>query len=310
MSATATVEQTDEARAWAPADGVDAPVSDAELAAAWRDDMDRRECCDVIYAARAAACKQAAEERARTRHVENQCKCQRGKRCRIGHREDAAALAAEYPAVYRPGMARTDCEDEHRWREKDEAESAAADAEAVQQWRGVLLEHGRVPENVPAPAAAAADAAGRLLLAAGTVSTVAAPPKAGKTWAALGLVRAVPKPGRVIWVAYERRGATARRAGPAGVPRKRVRILDGATAAEYRPAALESLAAVEAPGLVVIDSVSSSGCPTGGESVYPWWTAVVEPWLTEDTAVLLLDHTPRSDPRRALGCGAGDGAGR
>ena len=284
MSATATVEQTDESRAWAPADGVDVPVSDAELAAAWRDDMDRRECCDVIYAARAAACKQAAEERARTRHVENQCKCQRGKRCRIGRREDAAALAAEYPAVYRPGMTRTDCEDEHRWREKDEAESAAADPEAVQQWRGVLLEHGRVPENVPAPAAAAADAAGRLLLAAGTVATVAAPPKAGKTWAALGLVRAVPKPGRVIWVAYERRGATARRAGPAGVPRKRVRILGRCCRGPCGPHA------------------HRAGCLRGRGPGRP------EEASRRRRVGNARHHVP--PPPRALGCGAGDGAGR
>lgn len=281
------------AEPWTPADDVYAEITDAEVQAVWRDDMDRQDCVDVVHATRAAA-KHAEAERARTqRHMENTCKCARGSRCRLGRREDAAALAA--------AAASADAEDERRWRVEDEAEEAEVEAAAALAWRGDLGEHGLVPKTMPAPPAAVADSAGRLLLAAGTVATVAAPPKAGKTWAALGLIRAVPKPGRVIWVAYERRGATARRAGPAGVPRKRVRILAGADASERRAAALESLAAVGTPGLVIIDSVTSSGCPTGGESVYPWWQAVVVPWLTDGTAVLLLDHTPRSDPRRALG---------
>ncbi len=257
MSTTAPVAPVPTGTAWELADGVHAPITDAERQAVWREGMYREDCEDVIYAEREAACEQADEERARTRHLEQQSKCTRGKRCRVGRQEDDAALAAEaaalvveYPAVYRSGMSRAACEEEHRWREEDTAEEAKAEVKAAQRWRGDLHEYGRVPKE---------------------------------------------------WVAYERRGATARRAGPAGVPRKRVRLLDGATVAEYRPAALESLAAVEAPGLVVIDSVSSSGCPTGGESVYPWWQAVVAPWLTAGTAVLLLDHTPRSAPRRELG---------
>ena len=192
---------------------------------------------------------------------------------------------------------------------------------------------------------AVVDESGHLLLAEGTVATLAAPPKSGKSWAALALARAAHT---VVWVAYERPGSTARRALAAGVDPERFLLLDGR---KFKPRVeerrdeeyghmipevpgtadhafnwkdvlrcIDFTRAVERDGgmpgdpvpeghlwplegLVVIDSATSAGCPTDGGNIEPWWDKVVRPWSNpiDSWAVLLLDHTPRGDPGRAIG---------
>ena len=70
--------------------------------------------------------------------------------------------------------------------------------------------------------------------------------------------------------------------------------------------ALEWLATAPDPtyNLVVIDAAESSGCPSDGGNVVPWLKSHVNPWLNVGSAVLLIDHIPKSKidrPRGAIG---------
>ena len=55
------------------------------------------------------------------------------------------------------------------------------------------------------------------------------------------------------------------------------------------------------PGLVVIDSATSFGCPKDGADVQPWITAHIKPWLNAGHTTLLLDHVPKQRKDRPAG---------
>ena len=56
----------------------------------------------------------------------------------------------------------------------------------------------------------------------------------------------------------------------------------------------------EIPGLVVVDALSSAGCPSDGSDISPWWDAFVKPFGTSQT-VVLGDHRPKRSEDRAPG---------
>ena len=56
----------------------------------------------------------------------------------------------------------------------------------------------------------------------------------------------------------------------------------------------------EVPGLVVIDALSSAGCPSDGSDISPWWDAHVKPFGKSQT-VVLGDHRPKRTEDRAPG---------
>ena len=51
---------------------------------------------------------------------------------------------------------------------------------------------------------------------------------------------------------------------------------------------------------MVIDAMSSAGCPSDGADVLPWWDAHVKPFQPS-TTVLLGDHRPKRSEDRAMG---------
>ena len=65
--------------------------------------------------------------------------------------------------------------------------------------------------------------------------------------------------------------------------------------------ALEHLAGGNGPGLIVIDSAGSGGCPSDGADVAPWMLANIKPWLDAGHTILLLDHVPKQKKDRPRG---------
>ena len=57
----------------------------------------------------------------------------------------------------------------------------------------------------------------------------------------------------------------------------------------------------ERPGLVVIDSCESAGCPSDGGAVKPWFDKFCKPWESIGATLLLLDHVPKRKEERPLG---------
>ena len=55
------------------------------------------------------------------------------------------------------------------------------------------------------------------------------------------------------------------------------------------------------PGLVVIDSATSFGCPADGADVTAWLQAHVDPWWDAGHTVLLVDHVPKQKKDRPRG---------
>ena len=65
--------------------------------------------------------------------------------------------------------------------------------------------------------------------------------------------------------------------------------------------ALEFLDGGNGPGLVVIDSATSFGCPADGADVTAWLAAHINPWWDAGHTVLLLDHVPKQRKDRPRG---------
>ena len=55
------------------------------------------------------------------------------------------------------------------------------------------------------------------------------------------------------------------------------------------------------PGLVVIDSATSFGCPKDGADVAPWVKAHIKPWIEAGHTTLLIDHVPKQRKDRPAG---------
>ena len=65
--------------------------------------------------------------------------------------------------------------------------------------------------------------------------------------------------------------------------------------------ALDFLGGGEIPGLVVIDSATSFGCPADNRDPQPWLKANIKPWLDMGNTTLLLDHVPKQRKDRPDG---------
>ena len=65
--------------------------------------------------------------------------------------------------------------------------------------------------------------------------------------------------------------------------------------------ALEGLGSGNGPGLVVIDSATSFGCPSDGGNIAAWLKAFIDPWENAGHSVELLDHVPKQRKDRPRG---------
>lgn len=152
---------------------------------------------------------------------------------------------------------------------------------------------------------------GETLLYEGRLNSIFGEPGMGKSWVALmAVIQALRSGARVAWWDHEDRpGTLAARLKALGAEE-----LIGPNLVYVTPDLVEDpleiavmaqwLRRGDRPGLVVIDSVESAGCPTDSNNVGPWFNEHVDPFLDAGNGVLLLDHIPkrREDrPRGAIG---------
>ena len=165
-----------------------------------------------------------------------------------------------------------------------------------------LLESEKLP-----PAFTRTD--GATLLYEGRYNTLTAETAQGKSWLALMVTIERLRAGRnVFWLDFEDRPTTfatrlqkLNATDLIGTPE-----LKWATGelTEYPLALAEALTHLgggNGPGLVVIDSAGSGGCPSDGADVGPWMLANIKPWLDAGHTILLLDHVPKQRKDRARG---------
>ena len=154
---------------------------------------------------------------------------------------------------------------------------------------------------------------GETLLYEGRLNTVFGQPGTGKTWIAIIAVIANVRSGaRVIWWDFEDRPATLATRLQAlgasdliGSPEIRFVTPDLKDDKEVLADAAHWAKGGRRPGLVVIDSCESAGCPADSNNVAPWYRQCVDPFLKENNTVLLLDHVPkRSEDRPRGGIGS------
>ena len=65
--------------------------------------------------------------------------------------------------------------------------------------------------------------------------------------------------------------------------------------------AVEWVEGSDGPALVVVDSVTSAGCPADGSPIMPWAHQFLTPFCTVGATVLALDHLPKRKEGRPLG---------
>ena len=150
---------------------------------------------------------------------------------------------------------------------------------------------------------------GATLLYEGLANTIYGEPSTGKSW--IGLMVAIQQlraGRRVLWWDNEDRATTlARRlqllraTDLIGVDDLAWRAGDMHESAIAMAEALAFLDGGNGPGLVVIDSATSFGCPKDGADVQPWITAHIKPWLNAGHTTLLLDHVPKQRKDRPAG---------
>ena len=150
---------------------------------------------------------------------------------------------------------------------------------------------------------------GATLLYQGRFNTLYGEAAVGKTWAAqMVVIQQLRAGGRTIWWDSEDRPETLA---------TRLQVLRGtdligtpelawvAGDIQDNPAALaealEFLDGGAIPGLVVIDSATSFGCPSDGADVTAWLNAYINPWWNAGHTVLLLDHVPKQRKDRPRG---------
>ena len=131
----------------------------------------------------------------------------------------------------------------------------------------------------------------------------------GKTWVAVETVIAqLRRGGKVVWIDNEDRPKTL--AERLQVLRATDLILAPELAffnADFleSPAAiadaLQWLADSPFPGLVILDSAVSLGCPSDGADVAPWIAKTVNPWWEAGHTAILLDHVPKQKKDRPRG---------
>ena len=155
---------------------------------------------------------------------------------------------------------------------------------------------------------------GRTILYESKLNSVFGEPGVGKTWVAImAAISAVRNGSNVLWWDFEDRQATlATRLAALGAddlienPALRFvndSFLEDETEEESSilPYAQAWLMQGQRPGLVVIDSCESAGCPSDGGAVKPWFDKFCKPWESIGATLLLLDHVPKRKEERPLG---------
>ena len=171
-----------------------------------------------------------------------------------------------------------------------------------------LLDAERLP-----PALTRSD--GATLLYEERFNTLTAETAQGKSWLALMVAIERIRAGRhVFWLDFEDRATTLatrlqklNATDLIGTPELKWATGDLTAYPVALAGALEHLAGGNGPGLIVIDSAGSGGCPSDGADVGPWMLANIKPWLDAGHTILLLDHVPkqRKDrPRGGIGSNA------
>ena len=150
---------------------------------------------------------------------------------------------------------------------------------------------------------------GATLLYKGVANTLYGEPSTGKSWIALMVAIQQLRAGRrVIWWDSEDRASTlARRLqllrATDLIGHPNLKWISGEI--QGSPAIMaEALAYLDGgsgPGLVVIDSATSFGCPKDGADVQPWVKAHIKPWINAGHTPLLLDHVPKQRKDRPAG---------
>ena len=156
---------------------------------------------------------------------------------------------------------------------------------------------------------------GATILYAHKVHTVSGEPSRGKTWLAIiATVKALEMGGRVLWWDWDDKpDQLYRRAesldavdlftGP-NIAFIRDSILELDEFDQLNPGFQAAVEWVQDGGdysLVVIDTAESSGAPSDGASIGPWFKTMVKPFEERDIAVLILDHLPKRRQDRPLG---------
>ena len=145
------------------------------------------------------------------------------------------------------------------------------------------------------------DSEGTGLVGVGQIVDIHGNPGGGKSFAALAM--ALQAEGFVAWIAYERAASTYSRLLKVATEEQleRIKVFDGMGDCP-EDAIADMMAMSRKPCLVVIDAVSSSGCPVDGANIQPWVDKVVTPWRNPNTTIVLIDHKPRrNDPLRSAG---------
>ena len=147
------------------------------------------------------------------------------------------------------------------------------------------------------------------LLYEGVANTIFGEPSSGKSW--IGLMAAIQqlRAGRrvIYWDNEDRATTLAKR-----LQLLRATDLIGVESLAWRTGDLhesetamaEAMAFLDGgtgPGMVVIDSATSFGCPKDGADVQPWIKEHVKPWINAGHTTLLLDHVPKQRKDRPAG---------
>ena len=210
-------------------------------------------------------------------------------------RKDAPVLAVAAPPPPRPET------DIQRMRREN---AAKAKAGMLSEYLVLLTE----VEAMTGLAAAYVRSDGKSLLPEGKVSSICGDVSACKSWILLEIARAVAgRGGRVLWWDFEdSKESLLDRCAALGFGADEglgnIGFVPPAVADEpglVKQAALW-VKQGDAPGLVVIDALSSAGCPSDGSDISPWWDTHVKPFGT-DVTMVLGDHRPKRAEDRAPG---------
>ena len=183
------------------------------------------------------------------------------------------------------------------------------DAREAQRDRVAAFHAGYEAARADMPTGTPPDAT-ETLIYEGRFNTLYGEAAVGKTWVALMVAIQQLRAGRrVIWWDSEDRPDTL----ATRLQRLRATDLIGVDDLAWAtgdlhdsPTAMaEALAFLDfdanGPGLVVIDSATSFGCPSDGAPVAAWLQAHINPWWNAGHTVLLLDHVPKQRKDRPRG---------
>ena len=150
---------------------------------------------------------------------------------------------------------------------------------------------------------------GETLLYEGVANSIYGEPSTGKSWIALmATIQQLRAGRRCIWWDNEDRATTLakrlqllRATDLIGVENLAWRTGDLHESETAMAEALAFLDGGSGPGLVVIDSATSHGCPKDNADVQPWVTTHIKPWLHAGHTSLTLDHVPKQRKDRPAG---------